>query len=316
VQALEEYESFLERENKVSANTRESYARDLTKFLNFLKDEEGDEDPGSVGGDVILKYLSVLQGKSMASSTISRSLASIRSFYKFLQKTKRIKDNPTSVVKPFRVEKKTPQILTTEEITLLLSQPKCVGLKGYRDKAMLELLYATGIRVSELINLLVEDINLEEGFLTVKKEYKERVIPVYPGAVEAVKNYIEKSRPMLVQDNDEPCLFVNCNGTKLTRQGFWKIIKTYKDMSGITKDITPHTLRHTFAVHLLENCDDLRSIQQMLGHTDISSTNMYAQLAKEHLNDVYQKSHPMVEAFKHEHETDSSESSNGQSSAK
>jgi integrase/recombinase XerD len=209
-----------------------------------------------------------------------------------MAKNKIIEYDPTTDLESPKVEKKLPQILSTQEVELLLEQPKCVDLKGFRDKAMLELLYATGIRVSELICLDVADINLEMGFLRCNKGTRERVIPVGSIAVSAVHEYLNKARELLVQNADEKALFVNINGGRLTRQGFWKIIKQYKNQAKINKDITPHTLRHSFAAHLLENGADLRSIQEMLGHSDISSTQIYAQIAKNKIKEIYKKTHP------------------------
>jgi integrase/recombinase XerD len=203
-----------------------------------------------------------------------------------------IDSDPTVDLDSPKVEKKLPQILSTHEVELLLDQPKCVDLKGYRDKAMLELLYATGIRVSELINLNLSEVNLELGFIKCNKGLRERVIPIGSIAVSALIEYLNKSRNLLIQKPDEKALFVNINGGRLTRQGFWKIIKQYKNQAKINKDITPHTLRHSFAAHLLENGADLRSIQEMLGHSDISSTQVYAQIAKNKIKEVYKKTHP------------------------
>ena len=175
---------------------------------------------------------------------------------------------------------------------LFLQQPQCVDAKGYRDHAMLELLYATGIRVSELISLNLSDLNLAAGFIRCESKGKERIIPLYHTAVKALQDYVKNTRPQLIADSDEEALFVNMNGERMSRQGFWKIIKYYQEKAGIEKDITPHTLRHSFAVHLLENGADLRSIQEMLGHADISSTQIYTHVVKRQLKDVYQKAHP------------------------
>jgi integrase/recombinase XerD len=225
-------------------------------------------------------------------STISRNLASIRSLYQYMSKNKMIEQDPTIELDSPKVEKKLPQILSTHEVELLLEQPKCVDLKGYRDKAMLELLYATGIRVSELINLNTADVNIEMGFIKCNKGSRERMIPIGSIAVNALREYINKSRGLLIHKPDEKAMFVNINGKRLTRQGFWKIIKQYKNQAKISKDITPHTLRHSFAAHLLENGADLRSIQEMLGHSDISSTQIYAQITKNKIKEIYKKTHP------------------------
>ena len=200
--------------------------------------------------------------------------------------------NPAKGVAPAKVERKLPQVLTGKEVELFLEQPECTDLKGYRDRAMLELLYATGIRVSELIALDLSDLNLPGGVLKCRSKGKERMIPLYPAAIRALQEYIHNIRPQLVEDPDEPALFVNMSGERMSRQGFWKLIKYYQEKAGIQKDITPHTLSHSFAAHLLENGADLRSIQEMLGHADISSTQIYSRLLNQKLKDVYQKAHP------------------------
>ncbi len=191
-----------------------------------------------------------------------------------------------------KVERKFPEILTSKEVEVFLDQPHCVDAKGYRDHAMLELLYATGIRVSELIALNVSDVSLSASFIRCESKGKERIIPLYATAVKALSDYMKEIRPQLIADPEEQALFVNMNGERMSRQGFWKIIKHYQQMAQISKDITPHTLRHLFAVHLLENGADLRSIQEMLGHADISSTQIYTHVVKKQLKDVYQKAHP------------------------
>lgn len=288
---IERYLNYLEHDRKVSANTLDSYRRDINKYKDYLN-EHRVADMLGVNNTVVLNYLLTMQNKGMAPSTISRNLAAIRSFYHYMQKSHLTENDPTQSIQSFKVEKRLPQILTSQEVELLLMQPKCVDLKGYRDKAMLELLYATGIRVSELIALNMEDVNLKVGYINCKHNGKERVIPMYTVAVDALKAYINKARSLMVHDEKEQAVFVNCNGGRLTRQGFWKIIKHYKEQAHISKEITPHTLRHSFATHLLENGADLKSIQEMLGHTDISSTQIYAQIVKSHLNDVYRKAHP------------------------
>ena len=223
---------------------------------------------------------------------MTRSIASLKSFYNCMIALGIMDHNPAKGVAPTKVERKLPQILTGKEVELFLEQPQCVDAKGYRDHAMLELLYATGIRVSELISLDLDDLNLSAGFLRCASRGKERIIPLYHTAVKALQDYVRDIRPQLIADGDEQALFVNMNGERMSRQGFWKIIKHYQEKAGIEKDITPHTLRHSFAVHLLENGADLRSIQEMLGHADISSTQIYTHVVKRQLKDVYQKAHP------------------------
>lgn len=288
---VQKFVNFLERDKRLSLNTLQSYRRDVEQYLTYLRGINLQNIANS-NKTTVIAYLLYLQKMGRATSTISRNLASIRSFYQYLAKNRIIDNDPTSDLESPKVEKKIPEILSTEEVELLLDQPQCVDLKGYRDKAMLELLYATGIRVTELIQLNIQDINLEMSYINCNKGSRERVIPIGSIALAAVKEYMEKARPMLIQRNDEEALFVNINGGRLTRQGFWKIIKQYKNQAKINKDITPHTLRHSFAAHLLENGADLRSIQEMLGHSDISSTQIYAQIAKKKLMEVYQKTHP------------------------
>ena len=232
----------------------------------------------------------VRKGKSPA--TVTRSVASIKSFYNCLIALGKVDRNPAKGVAPAKVERKLPQVLTGKEVELFLEQPDCTDLKGYRDRAMLELLYATGIRVSELIDLDLDDLNLPGGVLKCYSKGKERIIPLYQTAIRALSEYIHNVGPQLVEDVEETALFVNMNGERMSRQGFWKLIKDYQEKAGIQKDITPHTLRHSFAAHLLENGADLRSIQEMLGHADISSTQIYSKLLKQKLKDVYLKAHP------------------------
>lgn len=283
--------NFLEKDKRLSLNTLQSYRRDIEQYITYLG-EIKIQNISNTNKTTVIAYLLHLQKKGRATSTISRNLASIRSFYQFLTKNGVISGDPTEELESPKVEKKLPQILSTKEVELLLDQPKCDDLKGYRDKAMLELLYATGIRVSELICLNVVDINVDMGFIKCNKGTRERMIPIGSLSIQAVNEYMAKSRNLLIQRSDETALFVNVNGRRLTRQGFWKIIKQYKNLAKINKDITPHTLRHSFAAHLLENGADLRSIQEMLGHSDISSTQVYAQIAKNRIKEVYKKTHP------------------------
>jgi len=286
-----DFVNFLEMDKRLSANTLQSYRRDIEQYLSYLR-EINLHNLANTNKTTVLTYLMYLQKKGRATSTISRNLASIRSFYQYMVKEKLMDSDPTAELESPKVEKKLPQILSTEEVELLLEQPQCIDLKGYRDKAMLELLYATGIRVSELIQLNVSDVNLEMGYVKCNKGTRERVIPIGSIAINALKEYLTKSRPLLVRNKDEKSLFVNINGTRLTRQGFWKIVKQYKNQANISKEITPHTLRHSFAAHLLENGADLRSIQEMLGHSDISSTQIYAQIARNKIKEIYKKTHP------------------------
>jgi integrase/recombinase XerD len=281
---------FLEKDKKLSNNTLQSYRRDIEQYVNYI--DSNNIDLMSTNKTTVISYLVHLQNEGRATSTISRNLASIRSFYQYLVRMKQVEDNPTSGLESPKLEKKLPTVLSVNEINLLLEQPKCVDLKGYRDKAMLEMLYATGIRVSELMNLNVEDVDLEGGFIRCKGATKERMIPIGQTAASAIVEYLNQARTPMIHDEKEKALFVNTNGGRLTRQGFWKIIKQYKNQAKLTTDITPHTLRHSFATHLLENGADLKAIQEMLGHSDISSTQVYTQLANNKLKDVYSKAHP------------------------
>ena len=287
---LMEYEAYLTTEKKSSENTISSYMRDIRQFSIYCKGEK--ITITKVNGEQLEKYFDdlLLQGKS--ASSVTRAKASLKSFYSFLMERSVVKRNPIKGISTISREKKLPQILTSKEVELFLAQTECNDSKGYRDRAMLELLYATGIRVSELINLDVSSINLELGFLRCESKGKERMIPLYSTAIKAVSTYIERIRPQMIEDSEERALFVNMNGERMSRQGFWKIVKHYQEKAGIKKEITPHTLRHSFAAHLLENGADLRSIQEMLGHADISSTQMYAQLVNQKLKAVYNKAHP------------------------
>lgn len=287
---LDNYEQYLVDVKHASENTVSSYMRDLNQFASYLS--EVNTDFKAICRDTVCEYVSHLQEKGKSTATISRSLASLKSFFAYAITQSWRDDNPVNNIHLEKSEKKLPQILTGKEVELLLEQPKCTDLKGYRDKAMLELLYATGIRVSELINLEVDDVNIPGSFIKCASGNKVRIIPLYPAAIRALNEYIENVRPKMVADMRETSLFVNVSGDRMSRQGFWKIIKYYQEKAQINKDITPHTLRHSFAAHLLENGADLRSIQEMLGHSDISSTQVYAQLVKQNLKSVYNKYHP------------------------
>lgn len=288
---VKEYTSFMTDIRHKSLNTVESYKRDVTQYISYL-DGTGVTDISSTTKTTVLSYLLCLQKEGRASSTVSRTLASLRSYYLFMMQNGVVKSNPTSNLEAPHVEKKIPKILSGEEVELLLEQPKDCDNKGIRDKAMLELLYATGIRVSELINLDVSDVNVPMSFVRCKGGKKERIIPMGHQAKDALENYINNVRKYMVKDENETALFVNCSGARLSRQGFWKLIKYYQHIAGIETDITPHTLRHSFAAHLLENGADLHSIQEMMGHADISSTQVYSRMINSKIKDVYAKAHP------------------------
>ena len=286
-----EYAKYLELERHSSDNTIASYVRDVTQFGHYLAEVERIELP-QCGEEHIERYMSYMTGRGKSAASTARCVASLKSFFGYLLSRGVVRTNPAKNTAPVRAERKLPQILTGKEVELFLEQPQCVDPKGYRDHAMLELLYATGIRVSELIGLNVEDVNLTGGFIRCASRGKERIIPLYATAVKALTDYVKDIRPQLILDPREPALFVNMSGERMSRQGFWKIIKYYQEKAQIDKDITPHTLRHSFAAHLLENGADLRSIQEMLGHADISSTQIYSHMVKQKLQDVYHKAHP------------------------
>lgn len=288
---LVDYAVYLMKERGASANTRSSYLRDVRQFIQYLERIEI-SDPCGVEQSTIQAYMDWMVANGKSRSTVARCVASLKSFYRFLVVTEVISANPAGNIASLKVERRLPQILTGQEVDILLSQPDCSDMKGCRDHAMLELLYATGIRVSELIALDRADVNLGAGILRCVGKNKERSIPLYPKAIKALRDYIDRVRPGMVALPNEKALFVNMNGERMTRQGFWKIIKLYQKKANIEKEITPHTLRHSFATHLLENGADLQSIREMLGHADISSTQIYSDLINQHLKDVYHRTHP------------------------
>ncbi len=289
---IQAYENFLIKVKQASANTVSSYIRDIRQFSQWL-DSAGDRDILSVSQDSVREYLDVLAEQGKSGATVSRTLASLKNFYAYAVSSGFLEESPvSSEIHVNRGEKKLPLILTGREVERLLAQPVCVDAKGYRDKAMLEVMYATGIRVTELIDLNVEDVNLELGILKCANAKKSRAIPLYPAALRALVVYLRDVRPVMVADPLEKALFVNVGGARMSRQGFWKILKYYQNKAGIEKDITPHTLRHSFAVHLLENGADLGSLQELMGHSDISSTQLYTQMINQKLKSVYDKCHP------------------------
>lgn len=286
------YENYLTKVKRASVNTISSYIRDVRQFSDWLHDCGNLELIDAVQQN-ISAYLSFLQDSGKSPATVSRSLASLKNFYSYCVSTGFLEKTPVSSdLHVARGEKKMPQILSGKEIELLLSQPVSEDAKGCRDKAMLEVMYATGIRVTELIDLNISDVNLELGFLNCGNEKKQRMIPMYPAAVHALSEYIGEVRSSMLADPEEQALFVNVNGSRMSRQGFWKILKHYQLKAGIQKEITPHTLRHSFAVHLLENGADLYSLQELMGHCDISSTQMYTHMVNQKLKAVYEKCHP------------------------
>ncbi len=281
---------FLENDKKLSNNTLQSYRRDIVQFQEYLDNERILYT--KLGAQEIKDYIEYLKKIGKKTSTISRNLASIRSFYQYQLRVKKVKKDPTDGMQSPKIEKKVPSILSSAEVELLLEQPKDVDLKGIRDKAMLEFAYATGMRVTEIISLNIDDVNFEDSYVSCSNGVKKRNIPLGTISIKALEEYVNTARPVMIKKEDEKALFVNVNGKRLTRQGFWKIIKYYKEQAHITKDITPHVLRHSFATHLLQNGADLKSIQMMLGHSDISSTQVYMQFQDDSLKNIYHKAHP------------------------
>ena len=286
------YENYLTKVKKASDNTVSSYMRDIRQFSDWMQQSE---ELSILHADrsTIKKYLEYLQQQGKSGATVSRMLASLKNFFTYAVASGFLENSPiTPDIHVERGEKKLPQILSGREVELLLAQPSSGDPKGLRDKAMLEIMYATGMRVSELIDLNVDDINLELGIVKCCNNKKNRSIPLYPAALKAVGVYLRDVRMMMVSDPDETALFVNVGGARMSRQGFWKILKHYQVKAGIEKEITPHTLRHSFAVHLLENGADLGSLQELMGHSDISSTQMYTHMINQKIKTVYEKCHP------------------------
>ena len=285
------YENYLLNVKRSSSNTVASYLRDIRQFGTYLDSVEA-IPVAKCDRECICRYSRYLNNHGKSSATVARSMASLKSFFTFCISQGAMRENPVFDIPQQKAEKKLPQILTSREVDLLLDQPKCVDMKGFRDKALLETLYATGMRVSEMIALNADDVSVSGSFVKCEGSGKLRIIPLYPAAVKALSVYISDIRPKMIADPAETALFVNVNGERMTRQGFWKIIKQYQVSAQISKDITPHTLRHSFAAHLLENGADLHSLQEMLGHSDISSTQIYTQVVKQNLKTVYHKFHP------------------------
>ena len=285
------YENYLTKVKQASGNTVASYMRDIRQFAGWLHEEEETEvvDAAQLH---IQNFLTHLESEGRSGATRSRALASLKNFYSYVVSAGFLAESPVKEVKVDRGEKKLPQILTSREIELLLAQPSSVDPKGVRDKAMLEVMYATGIRVSELIGLDITDVHLDSGVIKCRSGKKSRTVPLYPEALKALTAYIREVRSFLLAQPGEQALFVNIGGARMSRQGFWKILKHYQSTARIDKEITPHTLRHSFAVHLLENGADLGSVQELMGHSDISSTQMYTQMVDQHLKQVYARCHP------------------------
>jgi len=290
---VDEFLAYLSVERGLAGNTIESYGRDLRQFEAFARNSEKDLGLADVDEDAILDYIAHMRSRGKAGSSICRSLAAIRGLYEFLDREHKIERDPTANLGSPKQSKTLPSVLTPEEVTRLLEVPRPGTPAGIRDKAMLETLYATGFRVSELLSLEVGDINVRMGYARcIGKGSRERIVPVGSVALMWVETYLRSARGQLVRGRNERALFVNCRGRRMTRQGFWKIIKAYAAEGGIEKEVTPHTLRHCFATHLLENGADLRSVQEMLGHADISTTQVYTHVARGKLKEVYDRTHP------------------------
>ena len=288
---IQEFISYLHNTKGTSHYTEVSYVGDLRKLEQFLEGR-GIFQIGQVTPTILNAYLMELEQNHFAPSSISRSVASIRAFFHYYCQKNGLRENPADVLKAPKIEKKMPGILTVDEVDLLLSQPKLNTAKGLRDRAMLEMLYATGIRVSELISLKISDLNLRLGYLTCTGGEKERAIPFGSTAKRAVEEYLTHAREKLLAGKESDLLFLNCSGKSMSRQGFWKVLKSYAASAGIQQDITPHTLRHSFAAHLVQNGADLKSVQEMMGHSDISTTQIYMNMNMNKLRDVYIKAHP------------------------
>jgi len=290
---IADFVNYLQVERGLAVNTLESYGRDLRQFSQYLDSTTQDKAFDKATRSVILGYLLVMQRQGKAAATIARRLAALKAFYQYLMREHQIGVDPTADLESPKLQRRLPKVLAVAEVEEILRQPDADTAAGRRDKAMLELLYATGIRVSELVSLNVSDVSLDQGYLRcVGKGEKERLVPVGSVAVRCLRDYIQNGRPHLLRDPRERCLFANHHGRRLTRQGFWKIVKKYAQEANIHKEITPHTLRHSFATHLLENGADLRSVQEMLGHADISTTQIYTHLTQNRLKEVYAKAHP------------------------
>lgn len=286
------YVDYLKNVKRASDNTIMSYKRDLNKMIDYFA-MQGITDIKKVNSTNMNSYLLYLERNNQASATISRYMASMKAFFTYLRDEGYISTVPTREMKAPKVQKKMPEILSIEQMLQLLDQPNEDTTKGLRDKAMIELLYATGIRVSELVSLKVSDVNVEMNYIKCDQSRKSRIIPFNDEARRAISAYLKKARPVFVKDSDNNYLFTNCQGEPMSRQGFWKLIKAYGKKAGIDEQITPHTLRHSFAAHLVANGADLRAVQEMMGHSDVSTTQMYATMANNRIREVYANAHPL-----------------------
>jgi len=288
---LQQFIAYLELEKGLAKNSIDSYRRDLFTYIDFLRTMHITHWE-NVKEEHLKTFLLHLKEKGRAPATISRQLASVRSFYSYLMKEHLVDRDPTIHLEGPKVEKKPPRVLSVEEVELLLNSPDQTDPSGLRDKAMLELLYASGAKVSEMLSINMDEVNLSLGYVKCTNKNRERVIPLGKYAIRTIDHYMKNGRPVLDKGENELALFLNHHGKRLSRQGFWKLMKKYAEKAKVSTDITPHTLRHSFATHLLENGADLRSVQEMLGHADISTTQMYAHVTRTKLREVYSKSHP------------------------
>ncbi len=289
---IDEYLNYLSVEKGASRNTIDGYSRDLNRYAAFI-DDLGIRDMGKIGTEELISYLARLKGNGLAANSVNRALAALRGFYKYLLRMKKVDGTPVAHVELAKVWMHLPDVLSREEMSLMLAQPGSATPVALRDAAMLELMYATGIRVSELIGLTVNSINWQVGYLVAMgKGEKERIVPVGKPAYDQVKRYIEGARPLLLKGRENDSLFLNRSGKGLSRQGFWKIVKKYAAKVNLEKKVHPHTFRHCFASHLLEGGADLRSVQIMLGHADISTTQIYTHVTRERLKEIHRKYHP------------------------
>lgn len=285
-----EFEKYLENDRKMASNSIKAYDRDVRDFENFLKDKSID-NINDVSNAIIVSYMFNMNREGRSASTINRKISSLRAFFRFLDRSGHVSCNPVEDIRTPKSDKKTVEYLTMEETERLLNQPDD-SEKGKRDRAMLELMYATGMKVSEVIGANMEDMNLKMGFITCGKESSMRMIPMGKICREAIRDYMENSRKTFLSDSEQQAIFVNTNGRRLTRQGVWKIIRGYAEAAGIEKRITPQILRHSFAVHMIKNGADMKSLQTMLGHIDAATTHMYLNAAVNDILEVYEKTHP------------------------
>ena len=289
--SIDAYVRYLHDVKKTSYNTEMSYQRDLNKMHKYLQ-ENGIKNISHITEEVLEDYVNYLKERKFANATMSRHIAAMKGWFIFMVKEGMVEEDVAGNLKAPKIEKKAPEILEMDEVVKLLEEPKGSNPKELRDKAMLELLYATGIRVTELISLTTSQLNMQMNYIICNDGNKDRIIPFGIKAREALLNYLEYSRGVMIHNPKSDVLFVNCSGQSMSRQGFWKLIKHYATKAGITADITPHTLRHSFAAHLVGNGADLKSVQEMMGHSDISTTQIYANLSQNKLRDVYSKAHP------------------------